>query len=306
EVDMESFKPMLAGRIEKAVNDVSFPVLASHKLDGVRAVVLGGVVLSRSLKPIPNVHVQRQFGDVELTGLDGELIVGDPTAADAFRHTTSVVMSEDADIKGLKLWVFDSFRHPHISYRERMRDLKLWAKKNKLVRVVQQFEIGSLSDLYGFEAGVLGDGYEGIMVRSPEGRYKFGRSTVREGALLKLKRFRDSEAEVLGIEEQMQNNNAAIVNELGRTARSSHQKNKSGKNTLGRVFVRDLHTGVKFHIGTGFDDALRKQIWDDPASYLGLILRYTYFPIGGKDKPRMPVFNGFRDAMDLGGEKELN
>ena len=70
-----TFKPMLAATVSD--EPLSYPLLASVKLDGVRALVVDGVVMGRSLKPIPNKHVQRLFGHTQLNGLDGELIVGD-------------------------------------------------------------------------------------------------------------------------------------------------------------------------------------------------------------------------------------
>jgi DNA ligase-1 len=60
-------RPMLAC---KDATGLKFPLLASAKIDGVRALVKDGKVLSRSLKPIPNRHVQEMFGSLE--GADGE------------------------------------------------------------------------------------------------------------------------------------------------------------------------------------------------------------------------------------------
>lgn len=70
------FRPMLA--TDADLGKLRFPLLASAKLDGVRAVVRDGVVYSRSNKPIPNAYVQQKFSRFE--HFDGELIVGDPTS----------------------------------------------------------------------------------------------------------------------------------------------------------------------------------------------------------------------------------
>jgi DNA ligase-1 len=151
------------------------------------------------------------------------------------------------------------------------------------------------------------------MIRSTAGPYKFGRSTEKEGWLLKLKRFEDSEAVVLGCYELMHNANEATKDELGHTKRSSHKANKQGRGTLGGLHVRDLKTGVEFDIGTGFDDALRAELWSlhqlnvalqVPAKFsagavVGRVAKYKFFPTGSKDKPRFPVFLGFRDSIDM-------
>ncbi len=89
---MTTFEPMLSGTVDD-VTSLRYPLLASPKLDGIRATVQGGVVLSRNLKPIRNAHTQALFGRKEYEGLDGELIVGPPHAPDCFLRTSSGVMS---------------------------------------------------------------------------------------------------------------------------------------------------------------------------------------------------------------------
>lgn len=132
-----------------------------------------------------------------------------------------------------------------------------------------------------------------------DGRYKYGRSTVNEGLLLKVKRFQDSECVILGVVEQLKNNNEKTVNELGRSKRSSRQENKIGKGTAGALHVRDIKTGLEFHIGIGMDDKLRQEIWDNCERYIGSIVTYKFFPVGVKSLPRHPVFKSFRHRDDI-------
>lgn len=75
-------------------------------------------------------------------------------------------------------------------------------------------EIGSAAELAAYKEKCLSEGYEGVMVRDPAGPYKCGRSTEREGWLLKIKRFEDAEAEVLETYEGMSNYNEAGVDAL--------------------------------------------------------------------------------------------
>jgi DNA ligase-1 len=56
---------------------------------------------------------------------------------------------------------------------------------------------------------------------------------------------------------------------------------------------------VEFKIGSGFDDAERIRIWNERDRYLGLIVRFKYFPLGSKDKPRFPTFEGWRSKEDM-------
>lgn len=288
-------KPMLAAPTKGS--DVAYPVLASAKLDGVRALIIDGVVMSRSLKPIPNKHVQKLFGRQELNGLDGELIVGKPTDPDVYRNTTSGVMSIDGEPEAT-FYVFDDF-HESGGFQRRLHTAMRRVKKQKSVIHVQHAIVNDEDELNSLEQSLLAEGYEGVMLRSIEGPYKHGRSTEKEGWLLKLKRFADSEAKIVGFQELMHNANEAKTNELGQKERSSKKAGMVGKGILGAINVQDLKTGVEFDIGTGFTQADREIYWAMQKDLIGLVVKYKYFPGGVKDKPRFPVFLGFRDPIDL-------
>lgn len=289
------FKPMLAGTI-KDTSTLKYPLLASVKLDGIRATVQQGGLWSRSLKLIPNIAVQTEFGKMA-PGFDGELIFGPPSEEGCFQKTTSVVMSYDAFTVGLKYYVFDFFAT--LPFEKRLEAMNQRTKNHPNVIPVQQKLILNEDELLEFEENVLDRGHEGVMVRDPGGPYKQGRSTVREGWLLKLKRFEDSEAEIIGFYERMHNTNEAKTNALGRTERSSAKDGKVGLGVLGGFVVRDLKTGVEFEVGSGLDAAQQKEFWDNRPKLLGEILKYKFFPVGIKDKPRHPIFLGLRDKRDI-------
>lgn len=289
----KNFKPMLAGKVGSTIN---FPVLASPKLDGVRCIIMNGVALSRSLKPIPNAYVQKRIGLKKYNGLDGELLVGDPGALDVYRKTVSAVMSEDGE-PSFDYHIFDNFE-VDAQFQERYNTLGKF-KVDAHIKIVRHLKLRTMEELDEFEADMLNKGMEGVMVRDPNGPYKFGRSTEREGYLLKLKRFEDSEATILSMDELMHNANEAKTNNLGHTERSSHKANMVGMGTLGALNVRDLKTKVEFSIGTGFDAATRQELWDNRKNLKGKIVKYKYFASGSKDKPRFPVFIGFRDKRDM-------
>ena len=294
---MNNFKPLLAASVED-VTKLQYPLHASPKLDGIRAIVIDGVLLSRNLKPIPNKHLQKIFGKKMYNGLDGELIMGDPTSSTAFRDTSSAVMSIEGT-PAVKFYVFDDFNEPDYFFIDRQAILtkrSLNAEHFVCWVTTRVSDAGSLMEL---DAEWVRAGYEGSMLRSASGRYKMGRSTLKEGILLKLKQFADSEAEIIGFEEQMHNGNEATKDNLGRTKRSTHKANKSGTGKLGAFIVRDLKTGVEFNVGTGFEDILRESLWIRKEEHLGQIVKYRYFPTGSKDKPRFPTFLGFRDPIDF-------
>lgn len=290
------FKPLLASAIDvdKLEAQVDFPVYASAKLDGVRVVVMDGKVLTRSLKPLPNLYVQEVLGQERYNGLDGEIIVGDPSHPNVFRRTSGEVRRRDGKPE-FTFFVFDNFLEPDKPFEDRYSDLPFGGHVQKLNHRIL-FDIDELNE---YEKECLSDGYEGVMLRSPKGRYKFGRSSVKEGILLKLKRFVSREAIIIGFEERMHNANEVKTNALGYTERSSHKDNKVGKGDLGALRVKDIESKAEFSIGTGFDDAARKEIWNKRSELIGEVVRYKSMDYGNYDVPRFPVFEGFRMKEDM-------
>ena len=294
-MNFDDFKPMLA--CDHKLDLLKFPYFASPKLDGIRAVVMNGKVYSRSKKLIPNSQVQFLFGYKDLNGLDGELIVGAPNRPDTYRTTVGGVMSAG----GMPDVTFNVFDHSSFwgePWEKRYAKAKAIIEKTSLPIVLHpHVKIWDSVELDAYEAKCLKDGYEGVMLRSPDGLYKHGRATAKENTLLKVKRFSDGEAEVLEVIEEMHNGNEATTSELGRTKRSSHKENKSGKGRMGALRVRDLVSGVEFNIGTGFTDVDKKWFWLKGRP--GLLVKYKSLPIGVKDRPRHPVYLGLRDTRDM-------
>lgn len=287
------FKPTLA--CDANVDLLKFPLYASPKLDGVRCSIVNGKALTRTLKAVPNRHIYEFLSNEVLSGLDGELVVGSPTADDAYRVTVSGVMSHGGEPE-FTYHVFDDHR-VQAGWLERFESLRASITDTGRICVLPHTLIQNHDDLMAYEAAQVDAGYEGVILRHPTAPYKYGRSTVKEGYLLKLKRFEDSEAEVIDIEEEMFNGNDATTNELGRTKRSTAKAGLVPKGRMGKLHVRDLKTGVEFHIGTGFNDTDKEQFWLN--DYRGRVIKYKFFPVGMKDKPRHPVFLGFRDRRDM-------
>lgn len=288
---MTTLKPLLASPAN--LDLLTYPLYASPKLDGIRALMVGGRLVSRKLLDIPNKHVQALVRDLP-NGIDGELIDGDPTAPDVYLRTNSLVMSNDKPIgSSLQLHLFDVWDRPGTPYTERYAEL-LGRNWGQFACVLTQMIVSNRDELDAYEANAVAKGYEGVMLRSMRAHYKHGRSTAKEGILLKVKRYEDSDAVIIGVEEEMHNGNEADRDNLGRTKRSTAKGGKTGKGTMGALVVRDLTTGVEFNIGTGFTAADRAAEWKP-----GEIVKYKFFPVGVKDKPRHPVYLGRRSKLDL-------
>lgn len=299
-----SFKPMLAAKAN--VSKIRFPISASPKMDGIRCSILNGVPVTRSLKSIPNHFIAGALTHNLFEGLDGELICGEPFAKDVYLKTNSAVMSHEG-IPPFTFFVFDKFYNefPFIGFHDRMRKLfdimdplyDLAQARGFCMKYWTNTLIKNQEELDEYERVALEQGYEGVILRGLSSVYKFGRSTVKEGGMLKLKRFEDDEGTVIGFEEEMHNTNMAMTNQLGRTERSSAQAGLVGKGTLGAL-VCHTKDGIEFRIGTGFDAAQRTQLWQNREALVGKLVKYKHFTIGAKIKPRHPVFLGFRDLAD--------
>jgi len=289
-------KPMLAKDFDPT--KAKFPYIATPKIDGIRFLMVNGVAVSRSFKPIRNEYIQRLLSQYLPDGMDGEL-----TSGDTFQSSTSAVMT----IKGepeFKCWIFD-YVDPESTTIAPWRD-RIEVASEMIFKILPPFEfkvldggsiIRTLQDLERYETYWLSKGYEGVMLRDPNGTYKFGRSTVRDNILLKVKRFCDDEAELLRIEEKMSNQNPEELDAFGNIKRSAALGGMVPTGTAGTLIVRNKE-GLEFGIGTGLDDKMRTEIWNNKEKYIGKLVKYKYFPQGVKELPRHPVFLGFRDPED--------
>lgn len=322
------WKPMLAAKpkpeeLDAVLAELRYPLLGSPKYDGIRCSVQGGRLYSRSLKLIPNLDMQVLWGNPELEGLDGEIIVGPPTAVDCFNRSTSTVMSRSKPATDAVFYVFDSpddvepfqIRLANADYTVNGDGYKKigW----ETVRVVKHVLLKNHAALLKYEYQQVGKGHEGIMLRDPNGAHKQGRSTLKEGGLIAVKRFVDAEAVILDTYEQEENINPQEINELGKMKRSSHKAGRVGKGTLGGFTVALLtsnssavrtallkagpeqHNAFNIGTGMGLTDAVRAYLWAKSNTLPGKIIKLRYQKIGTMEKPRIPVFLGFRDEKDL-------
>jgi DNA ligase-1 len=289
---MTQFKPMLAATIDFPLENLTYPVYVTPKIDGIRALVKDQLVY-RSLKPITNKFICAQLAGLP-KGLDGELIVRDTD----FSDTSGAIRREDGE-PNFEFVVFDSFAYPQDSYAERcvQAEQAVAMAANPRVRFLVPTRVDTPEDLQALYEQYLAAGYEGAIVRSRNGKYKYGRATQKEGTMLKLKQFQDEEATVIGFYEFMHNENPAETNELGRTERSAHKQNLVPGNMLGGLELQ-RPDGVAFRCGTGFDMATRNKLWENPQALIGKLVKYRSMIAGVKDKPRHPVFLGFRDPDD--------
>lgn len=301
-------KPMLSGKAPDDLSTLTYPVVVSPKLDGIRAIVHNGVVLSRKLKPIPNLYVQSMYGVDLLNGFDGEMIVGLANDPNVFHGTTSGIMSRDGQ-PDVTYHVFDDMTDPTMKFDHRllMAQLRiiedLSSFKNIKIQLVPHHDCCSPESVIHYENKYVGMGYEGIMIRALDGPYKFGRSTTKEGWLLKLKQWHDAEATLVDMVELMHNANELQTDELGYAKRSSHKEGKIGRDVMGTFVCQWKQPGfdqpIQFEIGTGFTAADREYYWQNKETFIGSHVTVKYQQITPDGVPRFPVFKGIRHADDM-------
>lgn len=297
-------KPLLAVNADD-ISKLSFPCLVTQKLDGIRAMCLNGELLSRSFKPIKNERMRQLLTELLPNGSDGELMT-----EGTFQATTSAVMtsknSENFD-KPFQFYWFDYVKNdPNKPYSERMQDMKEYIEahpqmmKHKQIKIMPLFpkQIENAEELLEYEKDMLEQGFEGVMIRKPSGRYKMGRSTLKEGILLKLKQFSDAEGTVIGMTELLHNTNEKTTSATGHSVRSSKKEGKTQSGKMGALVVK-TQQGIEFSLGSGFTDEQRVDYWNKSEDLIGKHVKYKFFVMGSKTCPRFPVFVGFRDSDDL-------
>lgn len=311
---------MLASDFEES--KLRFPLGAQPKIDGVRGANLTGKLLARSLKEIRNRHTFRFFSRSYFAGFDGELAAEHECHPDLCRLTTSATSSIEGQPFVL-WWLFDyvTVDTQNLPYYERYKALAnrlaeltadpIYQPYAGHLRIMPMVMCNSLEQLLAYEEECLEAGYEGVCVRDLKGMHKKGRSTVREGGLLRIKRFIEDEAIVTGIIEGERNENDAQINELGKTFRSTHQENMIPNGMVGNiqaVACKDVFDGKKQVIGKGqlltispgnMPHDQRKMYFENRHLLVGKTIKYKFFPKGIKEKPRFPTFVTIRDSTDM-------
>lgn len=283
-------KPMKAYQKTPPLAELKYPQLASPKLDGIRCVIDCGVALSNSLKPIPNSSVQlwARTNAAVLQGLDGELMTIDGD----FNDVQSTIMSVNGG-HSWKFMCFDRWDVPALPFAGRVEMLKELPYIDKF-ELVEHTVFHTPEGLQVFWDKCVAEGKEGVITRRPDSPYKYGRSTLLQGWMIKLKGWEDAEATITGYEELMRNENEAFIGELGQTKRPKCIGGLVPADTLGSLSVE--WNGKRFNIGggQGLTAAMRDTLWSMRKSLVGKTITFKYFGVSKLGVPRHPNYKGIR------------
>lgn len=257
---------LLAKHYSSKIDPTGFWV--SEKIDGLRAIWDGKNLVSRNgnIFPAPDFFTKNFPSQIPM---DGELFLG----RKQFEETTSIIRSGSTD-KGWSRIVYLTFDIPHPDaglVEERWDALQKIVKhvnQNNL-QYVPQTRCQGREHLFQLLELVMEQGSEGLMLRKPKSRYV----KTRSDTLLKVKKFLDDEATVMGYQES--------------EIETEGKEHLIG--SMGALFCK-LDNGKEFKVGTGFTDALRL----DPPK-IGSRITFKYQELSKEGKPRFPVFICVRD-----------
>lgn len=328
---MPKFGPMLAAQKYQQPQDLWTPkhealvlkhlatdgfLIVQPKYDGMRVLIDEGRPMSRSWTPWTHIPMQRWARDHSdlLQGWDGEVIPGHAYDPTIFRSAMSGIRSAGGS-ETFTFYLFDNWDPSWAGkrYIDRYEAARHDFEQHGIFRegdgyhaqvvLVPSYKVESLEGIYAHEVDFLAQGFEGAIIRRPFSGYKYGRSTAVGGELVKIKRFKDFEAVIVGYNEAEQNTNELTTSALGYAKRSAHQAGKVGKGYLGSFECHRLgDPSNTFAIGVfkGWTIEDRRRLWEARERLPGLIIKCKEQEAsGGYDKARTPVFDGFRDEIDL-------
>lgn len=265
-------EPMLAKPWKQGVKKCEYPVYVQPKLDGIRAIYCEGKLHSRRGHVIEGCPKLTELvtGMFDYRVVDGELFSKEHTFQEIsgrVRRTANV-----NEPKWICYHAFDIVEDE--PYCERMTELKgvfqrtghtLFLKRIKFVDTQLAVNEHHLKALY-YE--FLERGYEGIIIRKPEGEYEQGKRSYN---LIKKKPSLDMEVYIRDFIE----------------GKGKH------KGRLGALKCM-TSDGKTVHVGSGFDDGMRELLWERQLKYRGASVTIKYQELTDDGIPRFPIFHRIR------------
>ena len=267
----------------------------SQKMNGTHCSWLRGEMISRQgtqftgLEHIIN-EIRSVMGKPDDWFFDGELIRKNTDGisdGENFRIGTGLVNAKDADKTSLEYVIYDmlpadefDIGKSKLNYRERLDQLNaldalIQQAGCQHIRIVPRLYRGfDLTQIHKMLDYAVEQGWEGCMVNKNV-PYK----CTRHNGILKVKRFYTMDLPIIAVEEGS--------NRLA--------------GTLGALVVD--YKGNEVRVGSGFDDATRKKVWDVPDMYVGKLAEIQYKDISrdkktGKESLQFPTFKQFRFDKD--------
>lgn len=265
-------------------------IFASRKLNGSRGTYFKGDIISRQAQKFEGLdYIIKDIEKIIGTdyAVDGELIrrnIDGLTDGQNFHETISILNSDGNDKSLIKFVIFDivpidEFERDACTENYSVRKKRLLDLKNKIqkngtqnIEVVQMvYEGTDVNDVYDWLDYAVKHDWEGLVVNR---QVPYRRT--RHNGCLKVKRFYTVDLRITAIEEG--------------------QNRLAG--TMGALVVD--YKGNELRVGSGFDDATRDAVWENPDNYIGKIVEVKFKEKScdkktGLESLQFPTFVRFRD-----------
>lgn len=278
------FLLMLAPNEIADITKVKYPLYVQPKLDGYRCIYHSGAMWSRSGKSFANEHIPEYFNSVfginDYT-LDGEIYAPGYT----FNQLQTIMNNHTAPLPaGLKYFIYDCMPtgqwdaqkcpKPYSDRLKQLQKVVAYIGDHKKVIAIANDKVSTSKEVVDLYKGYLENKLEGVMLKDPEGLYRWKRVTVKSGEMLKVKPYTTEDLEVTGIYE----------------GEGKHE------GVAGGVVVN--FNGVAVSCGSGFDDATRKAMAELPSDYIGKTAEIRYLEVTEDGSLRHPSFIRWREEKD--------
>jgi DNA ligase-1 len=295
---------MLAPNEKTDIKTLKYPLLASYKLDGIRCIFKDGQMYTRALKQFPNVQLRKRFEHLARlskekdTILDGELLAKSLT----FNELSGLTRQLDKELpEDLNFYCFDAIHNKdfHMGFQTRTTFLGTMNNRGCIyMKILPQLLIDSSIGITILYEEALAWGCDGLILRDPNGRYKFGRGTLKEGLIYKIKPFKTFDAKIIGVTQSTEVREGAEkkINELGMSVTS---KKKADRILINKACAFEvIYKNRLLQVVIAMTDEEKEEVWKHKEKYIGRWIEYKGMLVGSKDLPRHPVFIRFRDDKE--------
>ena len=296
---MKTFKPILAPNQAVDIKNLKYPLLVSYKLDGIRCIFKDGQMYSRALKQFPNIRLRERFSHLAKLSkekniiLDGELLAKSLTFNELSGITRQLdkIIPQDQYFYCFDIIINEDFELP---FKNRLNNLiKIRGEIN--VKLLDQMPIDTAPDIAALYERALNWGCDGLILRDPNGRYKFGRATVKEGLIYKMKPFMTFDSKIINVIQATEVREGAEkkINELGRSVTSKKKDDRILIEKASAFVV--MYEGKELKVTIAMTDEEKEEVWKNKSKYINRWIEYKGMLVGSKDLPRHPIFLRFRD-----------
>ena len=276
--------PMLAQKFDDRAKYIQYPACVSRKLDGIRMFGrdVDGVIkltsrMYKEFKWMDKIREQLKMINDDKVIFDGELyshVIPFNAISGAVRKKTEPSTYDDQ----LEYWIFD-LAVEGMTYSDRVAKMKdmekkyvrLFKKEERRLVFVYYDTVERSEDIQQYHDKYVAEGYEGLMIRNFEGKYRFKH---RSNDLQKYKNFEDTEFEIVGYKLGTVTEEGAIV-----------------------FLVKDNNSGLTFDVRPRGTIEKRIEWGKKGEEFIGKMLNVRYQKTGIDDGslPRFPVGIYIRD-----------